>query len=239
MVNKPTISLFADRPFDDSLQHGRSSLASCGRHAATRVRRLHRSGFGGSLMSMPGMLPMPPSALPRFDSASTRNVADATTVSPATSPRRISTRSSLDAPSATSRGASCPLGSLDEHDVSLAGRQHGVARHRQHARTRGTGNTERGVHARLEPHVAVGQHDSHARRTRVRIDRRIDVRDAAHAVLAGQRLKVRVHRLADSHRREVLLEHLAFDPHRAQIGHAIQRVAAMIFWPASTFFSST
>src|SRR3990172_6219407 len=38
-------------------------------------------GAVAAVMSMPGMLPMPPSREPRFDSASTRNVAEATTVS--------------------------------------------------------------------------------------------------------------------------------------------------------------
>jgi hypothetical protein len=47
------------------------------------------------------------------------------------------------------------------------------------------------------------------------------VRDAAHTVLARKRLKVGVHHLPDLHGREVLLEHLAFDPHGAEIGHAI------------------
>ena len=39
-------------------------------------------GFGASRTSIPGMFPIPPSAVPKFDSASTRNVAEATTVSP-------------------------------------------------------------------------------------------------------------------------------------------------------------
>ena len=54
------------------------------------------------------MFPMPPIAEPRFDSASTRNVAEATTVSPSVRPRRISMRSSVAWPSSTERAVSVP-----------------------------------------------------------------------------------------------------------------------------------
>ena len=59
-------------------------------------------------MSIPGMFPIPPNALPRFDSASMRNVAEATTVSPDASPAITSTRSPAAPPTRTVRGSSRP-----------------------------------------------------------------------------------------------------------------------------------
>ncbi len=55
-------------------------------------------------MSIPGIFPIPPNNEARFDSASIRNVPDATTVSPRANPDRISTRSSVAVPTVTRRG---------------------------------------------------------------------------------------------------------------------------------------
>ena len=59
-------------------------------------------------MSIPGMFPIAPNADPRFDSASMRNVAEVTTVSPTTSPASTSTRSPSAEPTRTVRGSSRP-----------------------------------------------------------------------------------------------------------------------------------
>ena len=122
-VKRMTISLFRDRPFDDSLEHGRPHVPflSSGR----------ASVWAAWCTSMPGMLPIPPSAVAevRFGVDEERRrrddgLADARgregSRRDRRSPRRVR----------TSRGASWPLASVNEHDAPLAGREHGASAER-------------------------------------------------------------------------------------------------------------
>src|SRR6266542_1430488 len=116
-------------------------------------------------------------------------------------------------------------GVADENETAFPGGQHRGSRNGECIRVLRTGDADRRVHAWFEAHVAVRHDDAHPDSTCCLAQRRIDVGDLTHTVLARQRLKIGVNGLAEVHRRNLLLEDFTLDPNGAEVRDFVECVA--------------
>ena len=114
---------------------------------------------------------------------------------------------------------------LHEHDAPCAGVDHGRVRHGQHRRLATHRHLHLREHRRLELAARVGHLDPHRNAARFRLQRRVDVGDAALEGLVGvgRRRDARLRAALDQ--ADVLFRQVSDDPDRREVGHLVEHLA--------------
>ncbi len=114
------------------------------------------------------------------------------------------------------------VGVAVEDEIPHPRLDHRVRRYRQHVLADVRIEVNGGVHPRFEAQVRIGDGQSHAIRPAPLVDGWIDEADPAHHVDAGIGGDLDVCLGAFTHELEILLEHVAFHPHRREIGDSVE-----------------
>ncbi len=223
---EPHEEAVASGPVDDAAQHRPALRLGWAGVAGVRIRRGVVAGATPPAPAYPSPSPsipaIPAIAAPRFDSASRRKTAVATTRSPASRPSRTTTRLSFSAPSSTSRGWKRFAESSTNTSWRSPVTRRCLPRDHDAADTR-RADAHRAEEARTDAAAGVRQLHAHLAGPARGVHRGVYVRHPASYHLARVGVEGRVGDLPHAHGGEVVLEDVRLEPDGGEVGDLEQR----------------